>query len=354
VIASDWIEQTVWARREPVENGVRRTAWAAGVAGIASVGLMAAARAAGVSARALLLNDVLLPLSGMKRKARKARDLRRQIARHRSVEPARPSARLRRKVSIDAVELSGAPVFVLRPRAGWSGATILYLHGGAWVFDVLAPHWRIVETLIERTGARVLMPRYPLAPEATWRETYGFLDRLLSEHLATDRDRLIVAGDSAGGCLSVGLAQRLCARGEARPAGLVLFSPALDLTFSDPRVHAIEPHDPMLAVAGCREAARLWAAGRSPADPRISPLFGPLDGLPPVAMFTGTRDLLHPDALRLHDRLVRAQRDVTLHRYRGLCHVFVGAPIPEAARALKEAGAFIRRCVSSGMDPDHA
>lgn len=354
MIAFHWIDQAWWAGTEPVENGVRRTALAAGVAGIAAFGLLAVARAAGVSARALLLNDVLLPLSGMKRKARKAGDLRRHIARHRSVEPARPSARLRRKFFIDEVGLSGAPVFVVRPRAGWSGATILYLHGGAWVFDLLAPHWRIVETLIERTGARVLMPRYPLAPEATWRETYGFLDRLLSEHLATDRHRLIVAGDSAGGCLSVGLAQRLCERGEARPAGLVLFSPALDLTFSDPRVHAIAPHDPMLAVAGCREAARLWAAGQSPADPRISPLSGPLDGLPPVAIFTGTRDLLHPDAVRLHEHLVRAQRDVTLHRYRGMCHVFVGAPIPEAARALEEAGAFIRRCVPSGTDPDHA
>ena len=317
------------------------------VVAVATLGLVIRARSSGVSLRAALINDVLLPLSGMKRKARDARALPRQIARHRWVEPARPSARLRRRLIVDAKVLDGAEVFTIQPRGASSGTTILYLHGGAWVFDVLAPHWWIVDALIARTGARVILPRYPLAPEWTWRETYAFLDRLLGGELATDRERLIVAGDSAGGCLSVGLSQRLHARGEKCPAGLLLFSPALDLTFADPQVRALAPHDPMLAVAGCRAAARLWAAETPLTDPRISPLFGKLDGLPPVTIFTGTRDLLHPDSLRLHQGLTRAGKAVALHCYRGMCHVFVGAPIPEAERALDEAGAFVRDCVAA-------
>jgi monoterpene epsilon-lactone hydrolase len=329
-----------------VAKGAERAVRAAVATGIVSLGLMAWSRQFGVSIRARLINDVVLPLSGMKRRARHGGDLRRQIARHRRVEPAEPSARMRRKFAIDTITIDGVQVFLVRPRVGGSEATILYLHGGAWVFDVLAPHWWIVEALIDRTGAQIVLPRYPLAPEDTWRETYAFVDRLLDTHLTKARDRLIVAGDSAGGCLSVGIAQRLSARGAALPAGLLLFSPALDLTFSDPRVLAIEPRDPMLAVAGCRAAGRLWAAGTPLDDPRVSPLYGPLDGLPPVAIFTGTRDLLHPDATRLHERLTRAGKSVALHGYKDLCHVFVAAPIPEAARALDEAGLFIRRCLS--------
>jgi acetyl esterase/lipase len=327
-----------------VEYGRRRLAWAAGAAGITGLGLVAWARASGVSVRAKLVNDVALPLSGMKRKARDAAGMRRQIARHRLVEPARPSARLRRKFAVSEEVWSGAEVFTIRPRVAGTDRTILYLHGGAWVFDVLAAHWRIVEALVDRTGARLVLPRYPLAPECTWRDTYAFLDSILRQRFATQRDRLTLAGDSAGGCLALGIVQRLLKRGEALPAGLLMFSPALDLTFSDPRVHAIEPRDPMLAVAGCREAGRLWAADTPPADPLVSPLFGNLDQLPPVTIFTGTRDLLHPDALRLRERLAQAERQVAFFCYREMCHVFVGAPIPEARQALDEAGAFIRTC----------
>ncbi|MGH1575196.1 alpha/beta hydrolase fold domain-containing protein [Methylobacterium sp. P31] len=327
--------------------GTRRAAWAAGAAAFLSLAVMAWARASGVSVRAKLINDVALPLSGMKRRARDARNLHDAIARHRRVEPARPSARLRRKFVIEETIWCGAQVFTVHPRTAWSGTTILYLHGGAWVFDVLVAHWWIIEALVDRTGARVVLPRYPLAPECTWRDTYGFLDRLLTTHLATERERLIVAGDSAGGCLSLGIAQRLQERGETRPAGLVLFSPALDLTLSDPRVGAIAPHDPMLALPGCREAVRLWATGTPLDDPRISPLSGPVDGLPPLAVFTGTRDLLHPDALRLRDRIADAGGTVAFFRYPGMCHVFVGTPTPEARRALDQAGAFIRACASA-------
>lgn len=325
----------------------RPAALMAGTAGIAVLGMLAWARISGVSVRARLINDVALPLSGMKRKARDADGMRRQIALHRRVEPARPSVWLRRKYRIEADRRDGSEVFTIHPRGACSGTTILYLHGGAWVFDVLGPHWRIVDALIARTGARVILPRYPLAPESTWRETYAFLERLMATVCADDRGNLIVAGDSAGGCLSLGIAQRLLARREKLPAGLLLFSPALDLTFSDPGVHTIAPRDPMLAVPGCRAAARFWAAGTPLSDPQVSPLFGRLDGLPPVAIITGTRDLLHPDALRLHRALAQAGQGVALYRYPEQCHVFVGAPIPEAARALDEAGAFIRACVAT-------
>jgi epsilon-lactone hydrolase len=325
-----------------VTDGARRAALTAGALGIAALGITAWARASGVSVRAALINDVVLPLSGLKRRARDAEGMRRRIARRRRVEPARPSPRLRRRRVVETEIRDGVEVFTVRPRGPGTGTTILYLHGGAWVFDVLAPHWRIVDALIARTGARVILPRYPLAPECTWRETYAFIERLLDAEIAANGDRLIVAGDSAGGCLALGLAQRRRARDGAGPAGLLLFSPALDLTFADPQVHATDPRDPMLAVVGCREAARLWAAGTPLADPRISPLFGSLDALPPVAVFTGTRDLLHPDALRLHEALERAGRPIALRGYRGQCHVFVGAPIPEAESALDAAGGFVR------------
>lgn len=330
-----------------MDGSSRVAALTAGAVTLAAVGLVAWARRSRVSVRAKLVNDVALPLSGMKRRARDAQGLRREIARHRRIEPARPTLWQRRERSVRTDLLDGAEVITVSPRGGSSGITILYLHGGAWVFDVLGPHWRIVDALIARTGARVILPRYPLAPESTWRQTYAFLEELLGSIGAEARDRLIVAGDSAGGCLSLGIAQRLRARGEPLPAGLLLFSPALDLTFSDPGVATIAPRDPMLAVPGCREAARLWAGGTPLTDPRISPLFGSLEGLPPTAIVTGTRDILHPDALRLSDGLARAGREVALYRYPGQCHVFVGAPIPEATRALYEAGAFIRRRVSA-------
>jgi monoterpene epsilon-lactone hydrolase len=97
----------------------------------------------------------------------------------------------------------------------------------------------------------------------------------------------------------------------------------------------------MLAVPGLQWAGRQWRGQLTADDPRVSPLYGSLQGLPSVAVFTGTADLLHTDALRLREKAEAAGHSMTYHERAGLFHVWVGAPIPEAKEALDAAARFL-------------
>jgi len=293
------------------------------------------------SAKAWLVES-LLPLTGMKRAFRDEETLRRDVARRRKVEPALPPSRLRRRFRVEEGTVAGMRVFTVAPRTDRAGPVVLYLHGGAYVRDVMGPQWSFVERLAAQTGATIAAPRYPLAPEHSWRDAFARLMPLyerLSEHFGPGR--LTLLGDSASGGLALALAQRLRDRARPLPARLVLLAPWLDVTLSDSAQGELARRDPMLDIPGLRAAGRWWAGDLDPRDPIVSPLFGDLDDLPPIALFTGTDDLVHPDARRLRDKASASGADLAYHEYPGMFHVWPLADIPEGNEAIARMAAFI-------------
>jgi epsilon-lactone hydrolase len=111
----------------------------------------------------------------------------------------------------------------------------------------------------------------------------------------------------------------------------VLLSPWLDLTLSHPRIAEYEAVDPWLARPGLLEAARVWAGGDDPTAPRLSPRNGPLAGLPPIALFVGTREIAYPDAADLAAAAAAAGVEVDLTVAEGAVHVYPLVPAPEGA-----------------------
>ncbi len=284
----------------------------------------------------------LIRATGMKRKARDTASFPGNVALMQSRGPAAPGRRRERRLRITEESFAGRPVITVAPKGTPSRHHILYLHGGAYVFDLLDVHWRGIEGLIARTGATVTIPLYPLAPRHCWADAFAMLRPLHADLAARHGARNItVAGDSAGGGLTLALTQQLRDAGEPMPARLVLFSPWLDIATDDPGVLAIEPRDPMLATPAAQMAARWWARDLALDDPRVSPLYGSLAGLPPMAVFTGTRDMLNPDSRRLRDKAAGEGADLRFHEYDGLFHVWMCLPIPEARQALDETAAFI-------------
>ena len=179
---------------------------------------------------------------------------------------------------------------------------------------------------------RVEVPLYGLAPQHTYREAYPFVHAVHRE-LAKEAPSggVVLVGDSAGGGLALGLAQDLVAEGERRPARLVLLSPWLDLTLAHPQIPVYERSDPWLARPGLVEAGRAWAGGDDPTAPRLSPGNGPLAGLPPTAVFIGTREIAFPDAADFAAAAVAAGVDVDLTVADGAVHVYPLVPTPEGA-----------------------
>ena len=233
------------------------------------------------------------------------------------------------KVTLTTHTVAGFAVHTIRPRLQNPAApTVLFLHGGGYIHDFATWHWRYLTKIVERTGATVLAAQYPLAPEHTWRDSF---DALLSIARTVD----VVMGDSAGGGYALALAQRLAAEGIARDA--VLIAPALDMTMSDPDTARYDARDPWLATDGVLHCGRAWAGGDDPARIEVSPLFGELAGLGRVLVFTGTRDVLHPQALDLARRLPGLELVIAP----GCVHNYPILPITEARAALETLAQFL-------------
>lgn len=298
------------------------------------------------SLRARLI-DLALPLMGIKRFFSQPDKLDERIAKLREQDSPRPGSRARRKFDITEFDTRGFPVVTIAPKGGVRpGAPhLLYLHGGGYVMDIASVHWSAILKLCEELGASASVPIYPLAPEHKATETLAAMRSLYDELVeGYGADNLTVMGDSAGGGMALALAQQLAEDGARQPAQLVLFSPWLDATGTDEGQKAVEPRDRMLSVRGLAACGTRYGGTLPLDDPKVSPLFGSLERLPPMAIFAGTRDILVSDSRRLVEKLAATEGapDYVFREYPDMFHVWMLFPIPEAKRALQETAQFIR------------
>lgn len=224
--------------------------------------------------------------------------------------------------------VAGFPVDTVRRREGSRQGTVVLLHGGAYVASIHQVHWSFAARLAG-LGVDVVVPHYGLAPEHGPEEAH----RLVHEVLAGIDGPSYLIGDSAGGGLALAATQTWLAGGGVPPAGLTLIAPWLDLAIRNPEVDAIEPHDPWLVRPGLRPCAQAWAGAMSMDDPRVSPLFGSMEGLPPIDLYVGTRDIGLADARLLAERAP----DVRYHEEPGAVHVYPLLPfVPEGRKAREQ------------------
>lgn len=230
---------------------------------------------------------------------------------------------------------AGWPIYHVRPKAAAARRHGVYVHGGAWINEIARQHWNLVLDTVVRAGVGISVPIYPLAPRGTAADVVpriaGRLVAAMEDHGA---DRVFVMGDSAGGQIALSAAVLLRDQGRPPLGDTILISPALDLTFSNPAIEAVERRDPWLARAGIRDVAvELWRGELDVEDPRVSPLFADLSGLGPVAVFSGTRDITNPDTRRLVEKLEAAGVPVAYHEEKDLIHVYPLLYGPKARRA---------------------
>lgn len=264
----------------------------------------------------------------------------RRIEQNRRRGPARPPGRMLRSVAFTDQRLGEDRIFRIEPIGTHSRLRLLYLHGGAYVHELQSVQWALTAGLIKRIPATVIAPIYPLAPEHTWREGLASVERVYRRAVEeVGAHNVIVYGDSAGGGLALALAQRLRDSGSPLPAALILFSPWLDVSVSGADQPNLARRDPVLSIDFLRRAGRLWASDIPVDDPRVSPLFGNHKDLPPTMVFSGSRDILDSDALRL----AAANPEIEHRHFPGMMHVWPAAPMPEGRQALDQAADFIRR-----------
>jgi epsilon-lactone hydrolase len=252
-------------------------------------------------------------------------------------------------VLVTEVIAGGVPAHWLAAPGADTGRVLLFLHGGGYELGSLRSDGELAARLGRATGMRVLFPEYRLAPEHPFPAA---IDDVLAawRWLRTDQGlsarSMAVAGDSAGGGLTVALLVATRDAGEALPAAAVLMSPTVDLTSSGASMTERADQDPISTPAMLRQFACDYLAGADPRTPLASPLFASLAGLPSLLILVGTADLLFSDAERLARAAAEAGVDVNLHIGAGLPHVYlIMLGTPEAAEATAEIGTFLRERV---------
>lgn len=229
-------------------------------------------------------------------------------------------------------------IFELQAEGTSPQTNILFFHGGAYVNNFSLQHWEYLIKVINQTGCRIIAPDYPLAPESTYKEVFEFVDAFyldLVDKYGTDK--LIVMGDSAGGGLGLALVQKMSIRQESLPQQLILLSPWLDISMTNPEISAIDPKDPMLGLPGIKMAAEAYAGEQDLQHPLLSPLYGPVEKLCPIHLFIGTRDVLEPDCRLFYKKCQDAGVEINYVSYKKMIHDWMILPMmPEARKAIRE------------------
>jgi acetyl esterase/lipase len=226
-----------------------------------------------------------------------------------------------------------------------SGA-ILFLHGGGYVAGSAWTHRGMLAQLSRFAGVPVIAPDYRLAQYAPF--PAAFEDAISAWYMLCHvekipAERIVLAGDSAGGGLALALLAHLLATGET-PAALFGFSPWTDLTLTGPSLKTNEATDAILPRARMPELCEIVLGGGDPADPRISPLHADWAVPPPVYLQASETEILLDDARRMAETLRAAGGNVTLDLWPDAPHVWqiFDGWVPEARDALERAGAFAK------------
>ena len=251
-------------------------------------------------------------------------------------------------VKLEAVDLDGVPgEWSIVPGADAS-RVLIYFHGGGYCSGSIVSHRRMVTEAGRAGGLRTLAVAYRLAPEhpfpaarddalTVWRRLRK--DGYAALHIA-------VGGDSAGANLTLALVGELKRAGEDLPGCLWLVSPWTDLAMSGATLESKSAVDPLIHKAYLEELAAAFAPqGTDRRDPRLSPLYASLEGLPATLIQVGSAETLLDDSVRLAAAAGEADVPVTLEIWPHMIHAWPlwNARLEPGRRALAHAGAFLRQ-----------
>lgn len=239
-------------------------------------------------------------------------------------EPAKITNSLLKNFNTQEAEQNSRKVWTISPIDNKSDLIILYFHGGAYMFNISIMHWHLIEKLIRKTSAAIVVPDYPLTPEASYKETYIFVEALFTRLIAEHPDkRIVFMGDSAGGGLALGFAQQLRDENKKQPDQIIIFSPWLDVTMGNPLSERLDKEDKLLSIAGLKHAGQKYAANSDMKDFRVSPVYGDLTGLCRISLFTGTKDILNADAQKFRQLMKEQNISFDYFEYPEMFHDWV-------------------------------
>ncbi|MCU4424522.1 alpha/beta hydrolase [Acinetobacter sp. WU_MDCI_Abxb74] len=247
--------------------------------------------------------------------------------------------------------IAQVPTLHILPKSTKNGLGILYLHGGGYVVGSSKSHSKLAAQIGHAAQAQVWLPEYRLAPEhpspAALEDVISVYKALLAQ--GQNPKKLVIAGDSAGGGLSLSTAIAIRDSGLPLPAALVLLSPWIDLSLSGKTMKTHATQDAMLSESWLSWCAKNYCGQKPATDPSCSPLYADLTGLPPVLIHVGTEEVLLDDAKRLAEQTGKYGIPMSFKVYDQVGHVFQfhAGILKESDDSIEHIGQFIHKYAQS-------
>ena len=255
--------------------------------------------------------------------------------------------KLQARIECAPVTARGVPAEWIVP-SGLSGdRVLLFLHGGSYNAGSINSHRSLAANIAAATNARALVIDYRLAPEhpfpAAVEDAAAAYEWLLQD--GHRPQKIIVAGDSAGGGLALALLVHLRDEGRPLPTMAICLSPWTDLAASGESLRTRARADVLLDARNLSQSASVYLAGTDPRAPLASPLYADLRGLPPLLIQVGADEILLSDSTGLAERARTAGVNVTLEVWPAMQHdwQFAASFVPEARQAIARIGEYVRQ-----------
>jgi epsilon-lactone hydrolase len=250
-------------------------------------------------------------------------------------------------VTTEPVDAGGVPALWVRTPAASQERTVFYLHGGGYVIGSAHAYREMTSHIGRAAAASVLVVDYRLAPEHPFPAAVDDAVAAYRWLLATGASpaSIVIAGDSAGGGLTMATLLALRDAGTPLPAAGVCMSPWVDLECTGESMTTKADVDPVVQREGAMGMAEMYLAGQDVRSPLASPLHGDLTGLPPLLIQVGTRETLLDDSTRLAERARVAGVDVTIDTVEGAPHVWqvFSSFLPEGRDAIDRIADFTHK-----------
>ncbi|MHA1198946.1 MAG: alpha/beta hydrolase [Candidatus Heimdallarchaeaceae archaeon] len=256
-----------------------------------------------------------------------------------------------RKTIIETLDINGLPAEWLSRKNQPNDRAILYLHGGYYISGSPDTHRSLAARICKVSNSPVLSIDYRLAPEnefpASLEDSISAYSWILN-HKKISPQNVVIAGDSAGGGLTLSTLIKLRDEKIALPAGGVCLSPWTDLALTGESVKTNAEIDIMITENEALQAAEYYLKDGDRKDPLASPLYANLEGLPPLFIQTGTAEVLLDDSTRFAEKAEKSGVNVELDLWEDMFHAFqiFGILLPESKKALEKIGIFIKKVMN--------
>lgn len=227
--------------------------------------------------------------------------------------------------NIGEEEFAQRKVFILAPETDKSNKVILYIHGGAYVGEIAEEHWLFFNEIIKDTNATIIVPDYPLTPQYNYEDSFNMVFPLYKKILEkVKQENLILMGDSAGAGMSLSLVQKIVEDKLVQPSKTILISPWLDVTMSNKEIDEVQKRDTKLNKDILKIVGIFYAkTEENTKNYLVSPIYGKLEKLRNLVIYTGTNDILNPDVHLLEQKLKNNGINAKINEYDGAIHNWI-------------------------------